>query len=90
MNHKKFAEMWYNNDNIDLQENFAKAIKRDFVSREKTDELKGRFASAIITIGELQHDAFRAGFAEDAERLRGKSEGIKLALAWLVETEDAE
>ena len=90
MTYKKFAEMWYNNDNIDLQENFAKAIKRDFISREETDKLKECFASAICTISELQHHAFCSGYDADAERLRGKGEGMKLALALLVEMEDAE
>ena len=95
MNYKEFAEMWYagasdTEDNAMRRRGFATAIDKHFVSRDEIRELEVRFARAIRTISELQHDAFRAGFAEDAERLRGKGEGLKLALAYLTEMEATE
>ena len=92
MKSQEFAKLWYEGSGFDAdtERSLATAIKMSFVSREEIHELKDRLTDAIRTISELQHDAFRAGFAEDAERLRGKGEGLKLALAYLTEMEATE
>jgi len=95
MNYKEFAKHWYEGapdteDNAMRIRGFATAIDKHFVSRDAIRELEVRFARAINAISRCHNNASSMGIASDVKRLRGKVEGMELALSYLAELEATE
>ena len=92
MNYKEFAEHWYegSGEDADTERSLATTIDKHFVSRDAIRELEVRFARAINAISRCHNNASSMGIASDVKRLRGKVEGMELALSYLAELEATE